>query len=101
MTSSIRPLRIVIDSLGHPVTMLILGGLLTYIIAPIIVNNINESKLIQERKQAKAVEIWNHDTDFNIKLNALKTMLESYHNQNVRLQLSPEDLKEAQKEFRR
>ena len=90
-----------IDSLGHPVSLLILGGLLSYIIAPIIVGKINERKLIQETKQNKSLEIWNHNLEFNSKLNALKTLLLSYHNQNVRLQLSPEDLKEAQKEFRR
>lgn len=101
MANPKQPLRVVVDSLGHPLSLLILGGLLTYIVAPIIVNDINARKLIQERKQTKAHEIWDHDTEFNSKLNALKTMLSSYHNQNVRLQLPPDDLREAQKEFRR
>jgi hypothetical protein len=96
-----RPVRVVIDSLGHPLTLLFLGGLLTYIIAPIVVGKINERKLLQETKQKKAMEIWSHNTEFNSKLNALKTQLQSYHSQNVRLQLDPPELKEAQKEFRR
>jgi hypothetical protein len=87
--------------LGHPLTLLILGSLLTYIIAPIIIDGVNRRKLRDEAKQEKVREIWRHNTEFNIKLNALKTMLESYHNQNARLQLAPADLLEAQKEFRR
>jgi hypothetical protein len=98
MKISLRP---VVNFCQHPLALLFLGGLLTYIIAPMIVNGINERKLIQETKQTRALEIWNHDTQFSSKLNALKTMLESYHSQNVRLQLEPEDQKEAQKEFRR
>jgi hypothetical protein len=81
--------------------LLILGSLLTYIIAPIVVDGINQRKLREEAKQKKAQELWQHNMEFNSKLNALKTMLESYHNQNVRLQLAPADLLEAQKEFRR
>lgn len=98
MTFSLRP---VVNFCQHPLSLLVLGGLLTYIVAPIIVDKINEEKLIQETKQTRAIEIWNHDTQFNSKLNALKTMLLSYHSQNVRLKLDPEDQKEAQKEFRR
>jgi hypothetical protein len=94
-------IRVVVDSLGHPLALLLLGSLLTYIIAPVVIDGINQRKLRQEARQEKAQEVWRHNTEFNIKLNALKTMLESYHNQNARLQLSPADLLEAQKEFRR
>ena len=96
-----RPIRVVLDSLGHPMLLLILGSLLTYIIAPIVVDQINDRKLRDEAKQRKALEVWQRNTEFNSKLNALKTMLESYHNQSVRFQLAPADLLEAQKEFRR
>jgi hypothetical protein len=95
-----HPIRVVIAGLGHPLSLLILGSLLTYVIAPIILDRINERRLRYEAKQRKALEVWQHNTEFNSKLNALKTMLESYHNQNVRFQLAPADLNEAQKEFR-
>ena len=95
------PVRVVVQSLGHPLMLLLIGSLLTYIVAPIIVDGINAKKLRQEAKQKKALEIWARNTEFNSKLNALKTMLESYHNQNVRFRLAPDDLAEAQKEFRR
>ena len=98
---NVRPIRVVIAGLGHPLLLLILGSLLTYVIAPVILDRINDRKLRDEARQRKALEVWQHNTEFNSKLNALKTMLESYHNQNVRFQLAPADLLEAQKEFRR
>ncbi|MDQ1612451.1 MAG: hypothetical protein QOG00_2382 [Pyrinomonadaceae bacterium] len=95
------PVRVIIDGMGHPLVLLIIGSLLTYIVAPMLIDTINEKKLKQEARQQQALGIWKHNTEFNSKLNALKTMLESYHNQNVRFQLGADDLAEAQKEFRR
>lgn len=95
------PVRVVVQSLGHPLMLLLIGSLLTYIVAPIVVDGINARKMRQEAKQKKAQEIWARNTEFNSKLNTLKTMLESYHNQNVRFRLPPAELAEAQKEFRR
>ena len=95
------PVRVVVQSLGHPLMLLLIGSLITYIVAPIVIDGINATKLRQEAKQKKALEVWARNTEFNSKLNALQTMLESYHNQNVRFRLAPDDLAEAQKEFRR
>jgi hypothetical protein len=98
---SAPPVRVIIDGLGHPLVLLLLGSLVTYIVAPTLIDGINEKKLQRQSRQQKAQEVWRHNTEFNSKLNALKTMLESYHNQNVRFQLDGDDLAEAQKEFRR
>ena len=58
----------VVNFCQHPLALLFLGGSLTYIIAPMIVNGINERKLIQETKQTRALEIWNHDTQFSSRI---------------------------------
>src|SRR5207237_8393640 len=60
-----RPIRVVLAGLGHPLSLLILGSLLTYIIAPMVVYKINQRALRDEARQKKALEVWQHNTEFN------------------------------------
>src|SRR5438874_13274014 len=58
-----HPIRVVIAGLGHPLSLLILGSLLTYIIAPVVVYRINQRALRQDATQKKALKARPHNTE--------------------------------------
>ncbi|HEX8000184.1 MAG TPA: hypothetical protein VF528_17480 [Pyrinomonadaceae bacterium] len=99
-SSNSRVVRHLARTLKHPLFLLIIGATITSLLVPYLNSKVNRNRMLQEARQKKALEIVNRNTEFNIKLNALKTMMESFHNQNVRLQLQPSELREAQLKFR-
>jgi heme exporter protein D len=79
-----KSLRELLEILRHPFVLLIIGATMTSLIVPYLNSKINRNQLLQEARLKKAVEIREHNTEFSSKLNALKTMLETFHNMNVR-----------------
>jgi len=98
--SSKSALRQVAEVLRHPFVLFLIGAVTTSLLVPSLNSKINRNQLLQEARLKKAMEIGNHNTQFNSKFNTLKTMLESFHNQNLRLRLEPAELREAQLKFR-
>ena len=88
------------EVLRHPFVLLLIGALTTSLLVPYLNSKVNRNQLLREARLKKAIEIGNHNTEFNSRFNALKTMLESFHNQNVRLRLEPAELRQAQLKFR-
>jgi hypothetical protein len=93
-------LRQLIAALKHPFVLLVIGAITTSLLVPYLNSKVNRNQLLREARLKKAIEIGDQNTEFNSKLNALKTMLESFHRQNVRLQLQPVELREAKLRFR-
>lgn len=88
------------EVLRHPFVLLAIGAVTTSLLVPYLNSKINRSQLLREARLNRAIEIGKRNTEFNSKFNALKTMLESFHNQNVRLVLQPSELRAAQLKFR-
>ena len=99
-SSSKSTVKQVAEVLRHPFVLFLIGVVTTSLLVPYLNSKINRNQLLQEARLKKAIEIGNHNTQFNSKFNALKTMLESFHNQNVRLRLEPAELRQAQLKFR-
>jgi len=98
--SSKSTLTQVTEVLRHPFVLFIIGVVTSSLLVPYLNSKINRNQLLQEARLKKAIEIGNHNTEFNSKFNALRTMLESFHNQNVRLRLEPAEFRQAQLKFR-
>ena len=98
--SSKSTLTQVTEVLRHPFVLFLFGVVTTSLLVPYLNSKINRNQLLQEARLKKAIEIGNHNTEFNSKFNALRTMLESFHNQNVRLRLEPAEFRQAQLKFR-
>ena len=99
-SSSKSTVKQVAEVLRHPFVLFLIGVVTTSLLVPYLNSKINGNQLLQEARLKKAIEIGNHNTQFNSKFNALKTMLESFHNQNVRLRLEPAEFRQAQLKFR-
>ncbi len=95
-----KVLKQLAEVLNHPFVLLVIGAITTSLLVPYLNSKMNRSQLLREARLRRAIEIGTHNTEFNSKLNALKTMLESFHRQNVRLQLQPAELRAAQLRFR-
>jgi hypothetical protein len=98
--TSVNPLKNLTEALKHPLFLLIVGALITSLLIPYLNDQFNRTRVRQETSLRKVLEIGLHNTEFNSELNTLKTMMQSFHSQNVRLQLQPDELKEAQRNFR-
>ena len=88
-----------LEILRHPLALLIIGATITSLLVPYLNSRVNRNELLQEAKLKKASEIREHVIEFNSELNALETMLELFHNMNVRLQLKPAEFRQAQLKF--
>jgi hypothetical protein len=99
--TAVNPLKNVTEALKHPLFLLIVGALMTSLLIPYLNDQFSRNRVRQETSLKKVLEIGLHNTEFNSELNTLKTMMQSFHNQNVRLQLQPDELREAQKNFRK
>jgi len=88
-----------LEILRHPLVLLIIGATITSLLFPYLNSRVNRNELLQEAKLKKASEIRGHVIEFNSELNALETMLELFHNMNVRLQLKPAEFRQAQLRF--
>src|SRR5215207_1758689 len=82
--------------LKHPLVLLVIGATITSLLVPYLNAKVNRNEILQEARLKKAIEIGEHNTEFNSKFNTLKTMLESFHRRSVSLQLKPSEFKEAQ-----
>jgi len=89
----------VLGILRHPLVLLVIGATITSLLVPYLNAKVNRNEILQEARLKKAIEIGEHNTEFNSKFNTLKTMLESFHKRSVRLQLKPAEFREAKSKF--
>ena len=89
----------VLEILKHPLALLVIGATITSLLVPYLNAKVNRNEILQEARLKKAIEIGEHNTEFNSKFNTLKTILESFHRRSVRLQLKPSEFREAQSKF--
>jgi uncharacterized membrane-anchored protein YhcB (DUF1043 family) len=89
----------VLDILKHPLILLVIGATITSLLVPYLNAKVNRNEILQAARLKKAIEIGEHNTEFNSKFNTLKTMLESFHKRSVSLQLKPAEFKVAQSKF--
>lgn len=87
------------EVLRHPFILFVIGATTTSLLIPYLNAKVNHNQLLQEARLKKAVEIADRNTEFNSKFNTLKTLLESFHNRSVRLQLSPAEFSVAHSKF--
>jgi hypothetical protein len=97
----VNPLKNATKALKHPLFLLIVGAIITSLLIPYLNDQFSRNRVRQETSLKKVLEIGLHNTEFISELNTLKTMMKSFHSQNVRMQLQPDELKEAQKNFRK
>jgi hypothetical protein len=92
-------IRLVLDILKHPLVLLVIGATITSLLVPYLNAKVNRNEILQAARLKKAIEIGEHNTEFNSKFNTLKTMLESFHRRSVRLQLKPSEFRETKSKF--
>jgi hypothetical protein len=83
------------------IALLVVGGLISYLVVPLIISRYNGIHDLQEARLKTAMAFGDHDTEINKKLNALGTLMSMFNSQNVRMKTAPTELKEAQTEFRK
>lgn len=88
------------EALKHPFAILMSGALITYLLVPYLNAEINYKQLLRETKLKKAIEIGDHNREFNSTFNGLLTMLSQFHNDTARLRLNPSELRAAKLNFR-
>lgn len=93
------PLRLLVEILKHPFVLLVIGATVTSLLVPYLNSKVTRNQLSQEARLKKAIEIGDHNMEFNSKFNALKTMLESFHRRSVRLKLEAPEFREAHSRF--
>jgi len=96
---SAQKIRLLVEIPKHPFVLLVVGAIITSLLVPYLNSKVTRSQLLQEAKLKKAIEIGDHNMEFNSKFNALKTMLESFHNRSVRLQLPPSEFRATHSRF--
>src|SRR5262245_5982218 len=88
-----------LDILKHPLVLLVIGATITSLIVPYLNAKVNRNEILQAARLKKAIEIGEHNTEFNSKFNTLKTMLELFHRRSVRARLNPSEFREAKSKF--
>jgi hypothetical protein len=87
------------ETLKHPVFLLLLGSVLTYLVVPVVSSEVNRRQALRDLKLKKASEIGANHTEFNSKFNVLRSVLETFHDNQVAAKPTREELKAAQKEL--
>ena len=85
----------------HPLLLLLVGSVLSSLLIPGISSRSSEAQLLQETRLKKALEVGTRNREFDSKLNVLSTLMQTFHNQNVRMKFNSGELKEAQTAFRK
>jgi hypothetical protein len=85
-----------LDFLKHPLLLLMVGSIVGSILIPHISERTSRTKALQDARLRKAVEIIDNNTRTISQLNALRTRLGMFHNDNVRSKPTPAKLKEWQ-----
>jgi len=85
-----------LEILKHPLLLLIVGSIIGSILIPRISEQASRTKVLQDARLRKAVEIVDNNTVTISQLNALRTRLAMFHGDNVRLKPPPARLKELQ-----
>ncbi len=85
----------------HPLLVLLIGSVLSSLLIPSISSRSSEAQLLQETRLKKALEVGVHNREFDSKLNALITLMKTFHNQNIRMKPNPAELRESQNAFRK
>ena len=81
--------------------LLTVGGLLSYLLIPVLISRYQQIGGIREARIKKAVIFGDRNTEINSKLNSLITFMEMFHSQNVRMRIRRAELREAQNAFRK
>jgi hypothetical protein len=80
----------------HPITVLVLGTILSAIVVPVIMSDFTDHKLLQEAKLTEAKTILSQNTLVDKQLNTIQTMFENFVKD---AQTSDWDYREIQKEL--
>ena len=69
--------------LRHPLTVLLTGTLLTYLLLPVISARLNRSRLLTEARLNRALEIISRSSEVEREINSLQTVLDTFHKDNL------------------
>jgi hypothetical protein len=94
-------LQSLFKSLFIPLVLLCSGSALSALVIPGIISDSSEIESLHEARLKKAIDFGDRNEDFVSKLNVLKTLMETFNNQNVRMKTSPKELRESQSQFRK
>ncbi|HEX8131454.1 MAG TPA: hypothetical protein VF527_20305 [Pyrinomonadaceae bacterium] len=86
----------VAGGLRHPLTLLIIGSVLSYFLIPYISSISNKRQLLQEARLKKASEIVHTTTMLASQLNIIRSRLGEFHKDNINLRPTPSELKQKQ-----
>lgn len=89
----------VVGFLKHPMFLLVMGSVLTYFIVPAVTARINQGKAINELKLKRASEISVNSIEFEGKINVLRAVLETFHDNQVDFKLNSVEFHVAQMEL--
>jgi hypothetical protein len=68
--------------LRHPLTLMLIGCLLSSALFPYIISQSNRLELIQQKRAELAMEIINQNMEISRRLNGMQTILEIFHKDN-------------------
>src|SRR5262249_22078710 len=91
--------RQLVETLKHPLILLLLGSVLTYLIWPAVTSKVNHRQAIRDLKLKKASEIGANHIEFNSKFNVLRSVLETFHDNQIAAKPTREEFKAAQKDL--
>lgn len=86
-------LRLSFEFLRHPLFLLIIGSVIGSLLIPYFGERATKKKVLQEARLRKAVDIIDTNTRTVSQLNSLATRVAMFHENNIRLQPSPAELK--------
>ena len=84
----------------HPLTVLVVGAVVTSILVPILSDRVNREKLLRERRLNIAMEIIKDNVETNRRLNSMVTALELFQKDNSGPSARVVDYRAEQKELR-
>ena len=83
------------EFLRHPLLLLVVGSIIGSFLIPYLTDRATKKKVLQEARLRKAVDIVDTNTRMVSQLNSISTRVSMFHENNLRLKPSPEELRTA------
>jgi len=87
--------KISFEFLRHPLLLLAVGSIIGSFLIPYLTDRATKKKVLQEARLRKAVDIVDTNTRMVSQLNSISTRVSMFHENNLRLKPSPEELRTA------